>query len=258
MSSFFLAVILVLGHLQPSWLLKLSKVNRFTLSQIVAIALISVIVLLASLILIGIGNPLASRLRFAPFLLISWLSTLVIFLFSDQAFVIWPLIIIITALNWIWLESLYLFWQRSRYYQPYSLQRIANYAYLIELFLFITAVIGIQTLLQVPLWQMLLLIMAVSIGIQYDFFLLHKLDKKESLIIALIGSIMAGELYLVLNLLPTHFYMYGIVISLFFYIWLGICKQVLRRKKDFKYIKAPLIIGSAGIFITFVTSLLLR
>lgn len=258
MSSLFLAIILVLAHLQPVWLLKLIHVNRLTLMQVIVIAIICIFVSIISLVLIGAGTSLFSRLRFAPFLVISWLSTLVIFLYSDQPFVIWPLIILITAMNWIWLESLYLFWQRPKYYQPYSLQRIANYAYLIELFLLVTAVIGLQILIQVPLWQMLLVIMAVVWAIQYDYFLLHKLDKQEGLIIALIGTIMAGELYLVLNLLPTHFYMYGIIISLFFYIWLGICKQVLRRKKDLKYIKVPIILGSAGIVVSFVTSLLIR
>ena len=83
------------------------------------------------------------------------------------------------------------------------------------------------------------LIVIVLTAVQYDYFVLHRLDKKESLIIVLLGTLIGGELYLVLNLLPTHFFMYGIIISLFFYIWFGVCKQILRRKKEFKYVKLP-------------------
>jgi len=255
-SSIFLGLIFIFGYFQPAWLLKAFQLNRLTLSATFNLAVISALIILSSVIIIGMGVSFVSRLRFIPFIFISWLSAFVIFLYSDQPYVVWPIIILIPAINWVWLESLYLYWQRPEFYQPYSLQRIANYFYLLEIFLFITAVIGLQILMQVPIWMILILAVLVLFYIQYDYLLLHQLDKIESLIISLLGTILAGELYLVLNLLPTHFFMYGILISIFFYLWLGIGKQILRRNKELKYIKLPMILGGLGAIAIFITSFL--
>ncbi|MEK0326372.1 MAG: hypothetical protein QQN63_11780, partial [Nitrosopumilus sp.] len=60
-------------------------------------------------------------------------------------------------MTWIWLESLFLYWQQSAQYQAHTLQKVAGYLYLTEIFLFSVALIGAQVLLQIPFWATFLL-----------------------------------------------------------------------------------------------------
>lgn len=242
----------LVAYLKPSWFF------QPTLSFIAYFGLLLSLFLTLVLIFIGAGYPLKTRLRFLPFLLITSLSAYILFLYSDNSFVIWAIIVILPAIVWIYLESLYLFWQRSSQYQAHTLQRIAHYLYIIEVFLLATALIGVQILLQVDFWIISSALAALFFAIQYDYFLLNKFAARESLVMSGLGTVMALEFSIVLNLLPTHFFMYGLIISLFFYVWLGISRQVLQRRLDSRRVITRLAIAGTGAVSVFITSLLIR
>ena len=213
---------------------------------------------LITIIFIGAGQPLRTRLRFFPFLFILWVSGIFVFLFQEQAWILWGFIIILPLMTWIWLESLFLYWQQSAQYQAHTLQKVAGYLYLTEIFLFSVALIGAQVLLQIPFWATFLLSAIVYWWLQYDLFRLNQIEAHRSSIYALFGTLLALELVLVLNLLPTHFFMYGLVVSLFFHSWFGIMIQVLHKKKEIKSTAFYLGVSGIGTGIVFFTSLFLR
>ena len=234
-------------------------VELFELGSIVALSfIIGLVVIIAGLVIIGHGYPLFSRLRFSPYLIFTWIGGLSIFLFTDSRALLITLSIVIPSMLFLWLESVYIFWQRSELYQTYTLQRAAGFLYLIALFLFIAGLTGLQVLLQIPMWLTSVIVALVFGIMQFDLLQLHRLEFKESLIFAGLGSILAHQLFVVLNLLPTHFFMYGLFSSLLFYIWNGIGCQVLKRQTQKLSQLSYIIIGSLGVVILFVSSLWYR
>lgn len=257
-SSIFSFILLYLLATKSPLLLRFLNLEAFTLQSIITILLVILFVFLATVIFIGAGHSFKSRLRFFPFLLFTWLSGYSILLYSDTPSILWVLIFLLPLMSWIWLESLYLFWQRSLEYQAYTLERIATYLYNITVFLVASSVIGLQVLLQLPIWITTVTIVLTFFILVQDLFHLYKLNSREVLIYALLGSVLIFELAFVLNLLPTHFFMYGLSIALFYYLWCGIINQVLRRKSRKLVVTSYLIVTSIGACLGVISSLFIR
>jgi hypothetical protein len=206
--------------------------------------------------MIGHGYNLVSRLRFYPFLAVSTASAFTVFLYSDYRPILIGLAVLVPAYTWIWLESLYLFWQQPILYQPYTLQRLASYLYLLELFLFVAAAAGIQVLFLVPAWIIIPVSALVYGFAQYDLFSLYRLDPSYILRTSIVGTILAVQLQLVLNTLPTQFLLYSGLMAMFFYVWVGLTKQANQQQALIPSQVWPYaVISGVGAVATFITSL---
>lgn len=241
----------------PLWVQNLF--GAMSLQTVFVFSLLLLVLNFLTLIFIGAGHPFISRLRFYPFLFFTWASGLSVFFFTEEPILQWFLIIVLPLVSWIWLENLFLFWQRSTSYQAYSLQKLGNYLYLLKLFLFTTAVIGLQVLIQLPFWFSYLLSTIGFYFIQFDLFSLHKIQSKNSFVFAAFGTILGMELLLVLNLLPTHFFLYGLIIVLFYYVWNELVLQLLKQKKRASIkITQHILTATLGAVIAFFTTYFLR
>ena len=255
-SLFILLMLLIL--LQPGLWLGVFGIEKSSIYLITILAALCFLCLLGTMIIIGMGLKLKVRLRFLPFSILFLTSVFAICLFSDSVIFLIALLTITPIILWAWHENIYLFWQHPFRYQAYTLERLANYFYLLNLFLFIYALTGIQILLQIPFWAVLIVAASVFMIIQYDLFMLHKLQKQKSLFFSLIGTIMGLEALMINNLLPTQFLFYGLSIMLLFYIWLGVGKQYLENpdaeNKGLTYI----LIGGIGFIASYITSFWIR
>jgi hypothetical protein len=223
--------------------------------RLIGTVLIVILVYLLSIIFIGAGYPVRARLRFFPFLAILWGAGIGVLSFSEQSLAIWGSLMALPVLAWIWMESLYLFWQRSLAYQANTVQRIASYLYLVGIFLYSVAAVGLQIFMQIPLWLVLVVSAGIYFGVQFDYFMLQQRKREEAIVYSLIGTILSLQLVLVLNLLPTHFFLYGLTIVLFFYTWLGIITQALKRRKDGLKIRMYLTVSATGTLAVFFSAL---
>jgi hypothetical protein len=239
---------------RPAWLLKLLQTPSLTWSYVLGACVVSVLAILVSLFVIGAGEPMKSRYRFSLFPLLLTLSGFTILLYSEYPPAHYALLILIPSFIGLWLEILYYFWQRPDLYHPYSLQKIAAYVYLVEIFLFVAALVGVQVLVQVPAWLTTLTGTVVFWLIQIDLLRLHQFDTLKAAVFALFGTILATELLVALNLLPTHFFMEGALVALFFYAWLGIGKQFLLKEIDRPQVVTYVVVSSLGSFLTVVSS----
>ncbi|MBI4121885.1 MAG: hypothetical protein HY461_00985 [Parcubacteria group bacterium] len=258
LTSLLQAGILAFLLLQPDWFLGLfsfTRVNGIIVAVLVALSLLS---LLAALLLIGQGYRLSSRLRFYPFLFITTASALTVFLYSDYRALLIAITLLVPMYTWIWLESLYLFWQQPVSYQPYSLQRLAAYLYLLEMFLFVAAAAGAEVLFQIPS-VIVVPVAAMIYGlVQYDLLMMFRLKQPYAARVAAVGAILAFQLHIVLNALPTHFLMYAGLMVLFFYTWIGLARlatqpQGVHRKQILPYA----LVSSIGSFVIFVSYMLM-
>lgn len=241
---------------KPQWLLRLLPASRISMALVMVFVVLSLLSLLASLYIVGHGYGMMSRLRFYPFLAISTASAFTVFMYSDYRPVLWGVGAVVPAYIWLWTESLYLFWQQPALYQPYTLQRLASYLYLLELFLFVAAAAGVQVLFQVPVWIVLPACALVYWVIQYDLLSICRIERPYAVKVAFVGTILAVQLQLVLNALPTHFLLYAGMMTLFFYAWIGLSRLSANQEPVLRSQVLPYAVVSAvGAITTFFTSL---
>lgn len=254
LSSTILFSVLFLLYSYPQWLN--AAIGAITMSVIALFSFFILLLLLIALIFIGAGHSFFSRIRFYPFLLILWSSGLMVFFFSENQFLLWGLLILLPIATWIWLESLFLFWQRPVSYQAYTLEKLSNYLYLFALMLFTTAAIGLQTfIIQIPFWLSIGGSALVYFFVQYDLYSIHKIESRQTLTFAAFGTLLGIQLLLVLNLLPTHFFLYGLIIMLFYYIYNEVVLQLLKKKKQGELkLVVPIIVASLSALIVFFTT----
>lgn len=220
----------------------ISTISTKSLGLFLVAVLVFFLVLLT---FIGAGYPLKNRLRFFPYLAILWLSgTSYFFLIDDQQTMV-ILSLLLPVLSWIWLESLFLFWQRSHAYQAYTLQRIANYCYLIVLFLVFVSLSAFQSFLQLPFWIVLILGALASFTLTIDLFFLHKIPPKDAILSSALITFFSVQLFAILHLLPTQFMLYGLIMMLLFYVWNGVFIQLYKEHKRLKQV--GLYVATAGI-----------
>ena len=251
--SVFLVFFLLI--FQPHWLLSRFELGQFSSGFIRVTFSLVFALLVFTIYQISRGQLLTTKLRFLAFPLLTFLSAFSILLFSDYGPLLYFVAFIVPLILWIWLESLYLLWQQPQSYQAYTLQSLSNYLYLITIFLFIVAATGIQVLFQAPFWLTAVVVALVFWLLQVDQLVLYKIKFPESALFAILGTFLGMQLFFVLNLLPTHFFLYGLFISLFFYSWLGIGRQLLQRNMTISKSMPYVIISLSGFFITFFTSL---
>ncbi len=253
LSSTVLFLLLLLLHSYPQWIA--TVLGPITLPIIGVISGIILLSVLLILIFIGAGHPFISRLRFYPFLFLLWASGLTVFFFSENIFLLWGLLVLLPLCTWIWLESLFLFWQRPISYQAYTLEKLSNYLYLLSLMLFTTAIVGLQTFIQVPFGISISVSALVYFFIQFDLYSIHKIALKHTLIFSAFGTLLGVQLLLVLNLLPTHFFLYGLIIMLFYYIYNELVIQLLKKRQQGELkLTIPLVIAGLSASIIFFST----
>lgn len=255
--AIFTVCVFLLFVIQPRFVFIYTNTPTRFFYTVLSLVLMNLFLLVYTGYKVGMGQELGARLRFLIFPFITWVSSLTIIAFYDVMWFGIGLTLLVSGALWVWFETLFLLWQMPEFYQPYSLQKLANYFYLFELFLFVSALMGLSILMQLPFWMILVSCTFFVWFIQYDLLKLQQRETKESLAFSLIGTLLAAQLFIALNFLPTQIFFDGIVMGLFFYTWLGIGLQVLQKQIDRQQQILFVSLSSIGIVIVFATTFLI-
>lgn len=257
-SSFLNSIIQAAGMLFLFWQPKFFY-ERFELKGIViTVLLLMAISFISSVLLVGKGVKIKQKIHFGSFLLLSWASIITVFLFNDLNSISLWLIFVLPLLHGIWLETLFFFWQQPISYQPYTLQKLANYLYLVAIFFAVVALTGLMIYMQWPFYLIWVLLGLLFWIINFDLLILQAFEKQEAAIISAIGSVIGMQIYLVAHLLPGNFFLYAVLVALFFYLWFGIIKAYQQKRWQRKMIYSYISISSAGIIAALFTTFWIR
>lgn len=126
-------------------------------------------------------------------------------------------------------------------YQAYSIEHLALALNVLTVFFISAAGFGLNILLQVQhfgLLVMSVLFFLITLFVIYSTLWVSKVEGKKTKRYALAGAVLTTELFAVLTFLPTGFYTAAAILTLFFYLFLGLMrahfldqlsKTVLRR-----------------------------
>lgn len=177
----------------------------------------------------------------APLFLIT--SGLFFILFLENQILKHFLAIFLAVLLGLFLENIFIYIYRHDKYQVNSLENISSYLNLISTLFFNSGFFGLLIFLNIPVWLLILLILLVTFSLSYQTMWINKIVSEKSWIYILIICLILCELAWALSFLPTSFYVSGAVLSIAYYLVLGISRFYLLGNLDAKIVKRHLIIS---------------
>jgi len=190
--------------------------------------------------------------------------TLVLFLVSVVSFmffldlkslVVLHLLAVATGLFvFFFTEHLFRFVHLPSTYQPYALEYTSLVLHIASMFFLSTAFYGLQTFLQIPIWFLSVLFLVFSGLLVYETLWVSKIRDSKALRVAVIGSLILTEMFIVFSMLPTSFYVNAAATALVFYMFLGMMRAELLQRLSKEVIRRYVILGFILLLILFVTA----
>jgi len=163
-------------------------------------------------------------------------------------------IVILTLILIIYLENIFSFFHRPALYQPFSLENLTALLNLLIFFLATIDLNALATFLNLPIWLLSIILIAVTSLLLYQMFWINKIKAGRKTIFLLIINIVILESFWAFAFLPASFYVSSIILTIIYYLLSGLFKAKLSAKLDKKNILWYLIISLILLLIIIITS----
>ena len=150
--------------------------------------------------------------------------------------------------------SIYLFFYKPGLYKSFTIENLANYGSFIIFFLLSLLIYGLESILDVPVWILILLVMGYSLLITYQVFWAHKVEVKKALIFSFINCLILVEIAWTISYLPVKYSVAAMALSICYYIAIGLSRLYLLEKLDSATIKLYLSLGLVSLLIIMLTA----
>jgi len=183
-----------------------------------------------------------------PFLLAVSSFSLLLFVEGQNMKII--IISLATFLVWLFAENLFTYLHLPKAYQVNALEYLAMVVNVLSVYFFTTALFAVRLFLSLPLWLVVpVFVVLIFVAIATTLWAC-KISKERLLPYALGGTGLATELFVVFTLLPSGFFPNATLLTLFFYLFLGIVRAQLLNKLNKAVIKRYFL---AVVLITILT-----
>jgi len=150
---------------------------------------------------------------FALLPIIFTISALSYALIISNASVVLAIVVLAYIILVVYWRLIFVYVFRHFSYRPFSLERLFYYLSFISIFFFSAAAYGIKTFLDVPLWQLIGVILLFQIILTYLWSWVHKIDLTIVWPYSIALIVMIIELFIVVSLLSLNFNISGFVIA---------------------------------------------
>lgn len=153
------------------------------------------------------------------------------------------LVVFLVFLLGLFLETMFVYIYRHEKYQVNSLENISSYINLISSLFFYSSFFGLLIFLNIPFWLIALLTLIITFFLSHQTMWVNKIVSVRSWLYILVICLILCELAWVLSFLPISFYVRGAVLSVIYYLVIGISRFHLLGILDVKVIRRHLIIS---------------
>lgn len=186
--------------------------------------------------------------------LLLWLSSLIFFVFLEDAGSMWVVAGGVTLGISLYAENLFTFYHLPSAYQAYALENLSLVLYVLSAFFFTSGAYGSQLFLLLPLWIPSLVIFVAVLLATVAVFWVSKIGFETGRPYAIVGAVLFTEFYGVLAQLPTSFVTNAAIFALGMYLFLALSRayvldrltpSVLKRYSIFVGVLLGVVIFSA-------------
>ena len=128
---------------------------------------------------------------------------------------------------WMYFEQALLYFHYPLKYFPYTLENFAYYMGLLAFFFLVSGLFGFAILLQLKVWFLAVLAALGTFIINFEIFWNQKIELRKSRIFNFVITLIVVEFFVALGFLPTGYYVNAAVLSIFYYVLMGLSKSAL-------------------------------
>jgi len=219
--------------------------------------LIIICLLVYFFLVLGFVCRLSFNKNFWHFLILPLLTTLAAWLclifFVDTLY--FHLVSVgVGLLLYFLINQYYLYFYVPFKYQPYSLESLSLYVSILAALFFLVASFGSLILLQIAKHWLVLALLVFFFLLTYQYFWINKHNWSKSWIFVLVIVLLIVELFVVTAYLPTGYYVNSLIITVVYYLTLGISKQSLSGNLSKKKIAGFLIVGGLCLLLVLISA----
>jgi len=151
-------------------------------------------------------------------------SSLGVFLFLESFWLQIALGIVTAACLFFFTEQVFYYLHLPVRYQAYTIEHLSLVLHVLVLYFCASIGFGLQLFLQIPLWLIAPVIFLLMCYMLAATFWVSKIehDLVRSTVIA--GAVLITEFFLALSLLPSGLYVNAAILTIFFYLFLGLTR----------------------------------
>lgn len=184
------------------------------------------------------------------------LSTLVLSysVFISSHVVIQLLFIFNLVFLYLYLKQVYYYLLSPASYEVFSIENISSFINWLSYFLLAATIYGLQSFLNLPVFWLILIMLAVTILIIYQIIWVNKIELKTGAPYLLVACLILTELSWSISFLPFNYNISGLGLAICYYVIIGLIKNHLLDKLDEKRIKMYLLLGSISLGLLLFTA----
>lgn len=180
-----------------------------------------------------------------------------IFVYSSiliNKFVVQFLFFIAVSFVYFYLRNLYYYLIRPDLYKSYTLKNISSLGNFFLLFFSASAIYGLQSFLNLPVWLLMIFLLFVIFLAVYQIMWVNKIEPKTAFVYILISAVVLLEIGWATSFLPLNYNVVGLALAICYYVLVGLTIPYLNNSLSRKTIKLYLIFGFLSILLVFLTA----
>ncbi len=174
-------------------------------------------------------------------------------LFASNLFV-QLLFIVNLVFLYFYLKIIYYYLVQTNLYKNLSLENISSFGNLLAFFFISSVIYGLQSFLNAPIWFLAVIAAATAALIIYQTVWANGAAARSAVIYVLIGSLILVELAWAMSFLPLNFNAAGLILTICYYMLIGMIKHHLLDNLEKRTIKLYLSLGIGSILIILLTA----
>ncbi len=155
---------------------------------------------------------------------------------------------------YLYLRHIYYYLLSPSQYEIFSIENISSYVSWLSFFLLSATIYGLQSFLNLPIFRLVLIVLAVAALIVYQIIWVNKIDFKKGLPYILIICLILVELCWAISFLPFNYNISGLCLAICFYAIIGLVKNYLLDKLNAARVKMYLILGLVSLLLILFTA----
>lgn len=245
--STFLAVLAILGLFQLSYFQPQFFYWNLILMNLVLIAA------LRNLPTLNFSSGRYWNFLILPFLFLN--SSLVNLALTTEKLLTQFLIVFSVIFAYYYIYQIYSYLRNNS--QVNNLINISSSGVVLTIFFAASSLYGLRATLHSPIWLLILVLLAVLSLMTYHSLWMNSIDLRLNFFYVLVIDLLIIELGWALFFLSFTYHILGIILTICYYIIIGLTKFNLKGSLDRRRLKFYLGLGFTGIFLTLLTARIL-
>lgn len=164
------------------------------------------------------------------------------------------LLLLNVAFLFFYFRAIYLYLILPSAEKKIGLENISLYGNFLSFFFISSAIYGLQSFLNTPIWLLILVFLALSCLLIYQVFWSNKIGIKEGAVCMLVCCLVLTELAWSIFYLPFNFNVSGFILAIYCYILIGLARAYLQHRLNYRTVKLYLGLGLFSILAILFTA----